>query len=94
MFSVAHHNEFLNYHENFQHFGWAFITLFRAVMGEAWNSMMHDLLLTEKDWFRMGDWCTPDYLFDAAAEENFDMLHSKCLIDRPNACVQTLWGKN
>merc|ERR1712079_590293 len=42
----------------------------------------------------MGDWCTPDYLFDTTTEENFDMLNSKCLIDRPNACVQTLWGKN
>lgn len=94
LFSAAHPNEFLNYHGNFQHFGWAFITLFRAVTGEAWNSIMHDLLLTEKDWFALDTWCTPDSLFDASIKEKYDILNAKCLIERPNACVQTMWGRN
>merc|ERR1712045_64931 len=69
LFSAAHHNEFLNSHGNFAHFGWAFITLFRAVTGEAWNSIMHDLMKTQVDFFREGSWCTPDDLFDTSTEE-------------------------
>lgn len=94
LFAPAHPLEFLNNHGNFRHFGWAFITLFRAVTGEAWNSIMHDLLMTSEDWFRSGDWCTPDGLFDTSSEKKFNILNSKCLIDRPNACVQTIWGRN
>jgi len=94
LFSAVHPNEFLNYHGNFSHFGWAFITLFRAVTGEAWNSIMHDLLLTEKEWFKMDSWCTPDHLYHASSEESFGILDSKCLIDRPNGCVQTIGGLN
>jgi len=94
LFSAAKPNDVLNIHGNFHHFGWAFITLFRAVTGEAWNSIMHDLLLREEDWFRQGSWCTPDTLYDASTEEKFEIMNSKCLIERPNACVQTILGKN
>jgi len=94
LFAAAHPLDFLNIHGNFRHFGWAFITLFRAVTGEAWNSIMHDLLKTSEDWFRMDSWCTPDGLFDTSTEASFNILDSKCLIDRPNACVQTIFGRN
>jgi len=94
LFAAAHPLDFLNNHGNFRHFGWAFITLFRAVTGEAWNSIMHDLLITSDDWYRMDSWCTPDGLFDTSSEAAYNILNSKCLIDRPNACVQTIFGRN
>jgi len=94
LFSTVHHSSTLNIHGNFMNFGWAFITLFRAVTGEAWNSIMHDLLKTEKDFFREGSWCTPDHLFDTSTPEKFGLLESKCLLDPPNSCVQTFWGWN
>jgi len=94
LFAVARPLDVLNNHGNFRHFGWAFITLFRAVTGEAWNSIMHDLLVTSDDWFRRDTWCTPDGLFETSTPESYNILNSKCLIDRPNACVQTLWGRN
>jgi len=94
LFSTVKHSEYLNQHGNFFHLGWAFITLFRAVTGEAWNSIMHDLLKNEIDFFREGTWCTPDLFFDASTEESFNILDSKCLIDKPNSCVQTIWGWN
>lgn len=55
---------------------------------------MHDLLKTEKDFFREGSWCTPDHLFDTSTPEKFDLLEKKCLIHHPNSCVQTFWGWN
>mmetsp|Transcript_148337 Transcript_148337/g.385670 ORF Transcript_148337/g.385670 Transcript_148337/m.385670 type:complete len:1949 (-) Transcript_148337:33-5879(-) len=74
-------------HGNFRHFPNAFITLFRASTGEAWNEIMHDLHKDEVDWFKAGSWCTPSDLFDT--ETSYDILKHKCLIDHPNACVMT-----
>jgi len=94
LFSSVKHSEYLSSHGNFAHSGWAFITLFRAVTGEAWNSIMHDLLKGEKDFFEEGSWCAPDSLYDASTEEKFKVLNDKCLIENPNSCVQTIWGWN
>jgi len=94
LFSTVKHSDMLNAHGNFHHFGWAFITLFRAVTGEAWNSIMHDLMKTETDFFREGSWCTPDILFDATTPEQFQLLADKCLIEKPNGCVNPLVGVN
>lgn len=94
LFSTVKHSDWLNVHGNFMDFGWAFITLFRAVTGEAWNSIMHDLLKTEMDFFREGSWCTPNDLFDTDTEENYNLLSSKCLLEKPNSCVQSIGGIN
>jgi hypothetical protein len=37
----------MNEHAHFQDFMTAFITLFRCTTGEAWNSIMHDLMITK-----------------------------------------------
>lgn len=77
---------------NFKDFVQAFITLFRASTGEAWNEIMHDIARSPKEIFASGDWCTPDYLFDT--ENQFEALSEKCLIERPNSCVNSwLLGK-
>jgi len=83
--TVSIDSETYNQHANFRHFINAFITLFRASTGEAWNEIMHDLHKDEADWFRAGSWCTPSALFDT--ETGYDILKEKCLIDNPNACV-------
>jgi len=80
----------LNIHGNFHNFTRAFITLFRATTGEAWNEIMHDMAKNEVDYFRAGDWCSPDGLFDTTSPENWQILNDKCLIDNPNMCVQRL----
>lgn len=36
--------DFVNRHANFQHIGLAFLTLFRAATGEAFNGIMHDVM--------------------------------------------------
>jgi len=82
----------LNQHGNFKNFWTAFMTLFRAATGEAWNEIMHDLHKDEIDFFRQGKWCTPSDLFDW--QDSYWTLKDKCLIDRPNACVATFWGWN
>eukprot|EP00913_Durusdinium_trenchii_P030010 g28122.t1 len=70
---------------NFKDFVQAFITLFRASTGEAWNEIMHDIARSPKEIFASGDWCTPDYLFDT--ENQFEALSEKCLIERPGRTV-------
>lgn len=92
IFSTAKLGDTLNDHGNFKDFIWAFITLFRCSTGEAWNEIMHDLAKRDVDFYKAGDWCTPDSLFDN--ENKFDVLQSKCLIQSPNVCVQTLMGMN
>lgn len=72
---------------NFKDFVQAFITLFRASTGEAWNEIMHDIARSPREIFASGDWCTPDYLFDP--ENHFEVLSEKCLIERPNGCVNS-----
>ncbi|CAE7836442.1 unnamed protein product, partial [Symbiodinium necroappetens] len=47
LFSTTKLGETLNVHANFQNFLLAFITLFRASTGEAWNEIMHELAMTE-----------------------------------------------
>ena len=76
-----------NAHCNFKDFVQAFITLFRASTGEAWNEIMHDIARSPREIFASGDWCTPDYLFDP--ENSFEVLSEKCLIERPNGCVNS-----
>eukprot|EP00931_Biecheleriopsis_adriatica_P119863 TRINITY_DN9503_c0_g1_i1.p1 TRINITY_DN9503_c0_g1~~TRINITY_DN9503_c0_g1_i1.p1 ORF type:complete len:1886 (-),score=426.27 TRINITY_DN9503_c0_g1_i1:127-5784(-) len=92
LFSTAKLVETLNVHGQFQSFPWAFITLFRASTGEAWNEIMHDLSKSEVDFYRMGTWCAPSDLYDT--ENKFDVLLDKCLIENPNSCVQTVFGVN
>eukprot|EP00930_Biecheleria_cincta_P038314 TRINITY_DN2632_c0_g4_i1.p1 TRINITY_DN2632_c0_g4~~TRINITY_DN2632_c0_g4_i1.p1 ORF type:complete len:1915 (+),score=307.93 TRINITY_DN2632_c0_g4_i1:101-5845(+) len=87
LFSTLKPGETLNEHGNFKHFGYAFITLFRASTGEAWNEIMHDLVKSPSDHYRKGNWCTPDYLFQVDEEDSWKALSDKCLIERPNACV-------
>jgi hypothetical protein len=94
LFSTVKPGDTLNQHGNFRHFPNAFVTLFRASTGEAWNEIMHDLSKTEVDWFRSGDWCTPQVLFDTSTQENFQVLKDKCLIDYPNSCVAAIDGWN
>jgi len=84
LFSTSKFGDTLNEHGNFQNFALAFITLFRASTGEAWNEIMHDLARSPEKIFRSGDWCTLDSIFDP--EKDWEVLNSKCLIERPNAC--------
>lgn len=83
----------LDAHGNFQDFSRSFLTLFRGATGEAWTEIMHDLMMTEIDWFRAGDWCVPKSLYDSRREEVYAVLKDKCLIDTPggkyspNACA-------
>mmetsp|Transcript_49010 Transcript_49010/g.109896 ORF Transcript_49010/g.109896 Transcript_49010/m.109896 type:complete len:1733 (-) Transcript_49010:26-5224(-) len=84
LFATAPFGDTLNYHGNFQNFYFAFITLFRASTGEAWNNIMHDLSRDEEDYYREGAWCSPTDLFDT--EEKWEVLNKKCLIDNPNSC--------
>mmetsp|Transcript_29439 Transcript_29439/g.68551 ORF Transcript_29439/g.68551 Transcript_29439/m.68551 type:complete len:2248 (+) Transcript_29439:46-6789(+) len=84
LFATAPYGETLNYHGNFQNFYFAFITLFRASTGEAWNNIMHDLSRDEEDYYREGSWCTPFDLFET--DKKWEVLNKKCLIDNPNSC--------
>jgi len=92
LFSTVKAGDTLNEHGNFRHFPNAFVTLFRASTGEAWNNIMHDLAKNEADWFRQGEWCTPAQLFDTS--DKFQVLLDKCLIDYPNSCVANMGGWN
>jgi len=94
LFSTAKHSETLNVHGNFHNFLWAFVTLFRASTGEAWNELMHDLSKDEVDFFREGSWCTPASLFTSEEVRGYEMLEDKCLIDNPNTCVAPVLGSN
>jgi voltage-dependent calcium channel L type alpha-1D len=42
-------NGMYNRHANFRYFGDGFMLLFRAVTGEAWNGVMHDIMVAECD---------------------------------------------
>ena len=42
-------NGMYSQHANFRYFGDAFMLLFRAVTGEAWNGVMHDMMVAECD---------------------------------------------
>eukprot|EP00933_Yihiella_yeosuensis_P037205 TRINITY_DN31081_c0_g1_i1.p1 TRINITY_DN31081_c0_g1~~TRINITY_DN31081_c0_g1_i1.p1 ORF type:complete len:653 (+),score=71.78 TRINITY_DN31081_c0_g1_i1:39-1997(+) len=90
LFSTMKQGETLNQFGNFHNFVYAFITLFRASTGEAWNEIMHDLAKTPQDMYRSGEWCSPDYLFDTV--DKYEVLKSKCLIDRPNSCLSSQIG--
>lgn len=92
LFSTAKTGDTLNEHGNFRDFRAAFITLFRASTGEAWNEIMHDMWKSEADFYRAGDWCAPDTIYDF--ENKYEVLKDKCLIDIPNGCVQTIFGHN
>eukprot|EP00418_Pyrodinium_bahamense_P092481 CAMPEP_0179026606 /NCGR_PEP_ID=MMETSP0796-20121207/8601_1 /TAXON_ID=73915 /ORGANISM="Pyrodinium bahamense, Strain pbaha01" /LENGTH=1928 /DNA_ID=CAMNT_0020722691 /DNA_START=29 /DNA_END=5815 /DNA_ORIENTATION=- len=78
----------LDSHGNFDNFWKAFITLFRASTGEAWNELMHDLAKDERTFYREEDWCTPPDLFDTT--NKYPVLKAKCLTEEPNACVQSI----
>lgn len=87
LFSTTKLGETLNVHANFQNFLLAFITLFRASTGEAWNEIMHELAMTEVELYKQGEWCSPVELFDTEAK--FEVLKDKCLIEHPNSCAQS-----
>jgi hypothetical protein len=42
-------NGMYNQHANFRYFGDGFMLLFRTVTGEAWNGVMHDIMVAECD---------------------------------------------
>ena len=42
---VNRHQQFLTRQANFSNFGWAMLTLFRCVTGEAWNGIMYDCMV-------------------------------------------------
>jgi hypothetical protein len=94
LFSTAKHSATLNVHGNFHDFFWAFITLFRSSTGEMWNEIMHDLMKGEEEFFREGSWCSPPELFNTEEVRGFEVLHAKCLIEKPNACVPSVMGFN
>lgn len=85
LFATTKLGDTLNVHANFQNFILAFITLFRASTGEAWNEIMHELSKSEVTMYKLGEWCSPNNLFDT--ETKFEVLKEKCLIDNPNSCV-------
>jgi hypothetical protein len=82
----------LDVHGNFRDSYRAFITLFRAMTGEAWNEMMHDLAKTEKDYLLgplIGDdksWCSPANLWNTDEVHTYRVLEEKCMIEHPNMC--------
>jgi len=86
LFATTKLGDTLNVHANFQNFMLAFITLFRASTGEAWNEIMHELSSSEVELYKLGVWCSPSDLFDT--ETKFEVLKEKCLIDHPNSCAQ------
>eukprot|EP00240_Pyramimonas_obovata_P000215 CAMPEP_0118927358 /NCGR_PEP_ID=MMETSP1169-20130426/4846_1 /TAXON_ID=36882 /ORGANISM="Pyramimonas obovata, Strain CCMP722" /LENGTH=1618 /DNA_ID=CAMNT_0006869105 /DNA_START=431 /DNA_END=5287 /DNA_ORIENTATION=+ len=46
LFGKVNRNQtFLNRQANFSNFGWAMLTLFRCVTGEAWNGIMYDCMV-------------------------------------------------
>jgi len=87
LFSTAKHGETFAEHAHFKTVINAFITLFRASTGEAWNEIMHDLSKTPEDFWRAGSWCTPTELFDPEEPNTWRVLDQKCLIANPNSCV-------
>ncbi|CAE8604971.1 unnamed protein product, partial [Polarella glacialis] len=84
LFSTSGYGKSLNVNANFKDFASAFITLFRASTGEAWNQIMYDLAVSPQEVFGAGSFCSPDYLFNP--ETTFDVLNDKCLIETPNSC--------
>jgi len=85
LFSMVKSGETLNEYGNFKNFYYAFITLFRATTGEAWNEIMHDLSKDVVQFLNQRDWCSQSDLFNPA--DHYDLLKDKCLIDKPNSCV-------
>jgi hypothetical protein len=86
LFGTAKFGENYNTHGNFRTFFRGFVTLLRASTGEAWNEIMHDLLMDERSYFAAGDWCTPQSLFKSMKPSVYKVLDDKCLIEQPNAC--------
>jgi len=86
LFATTKLGDTLNVHANFQNFILAFITLFRASTGEAWNEIMHELALSEVTSYRQGNWCSPSDLFNT--DTKYEVLKEKCLIEHPNTCAQ------
>eukprot|EP00392_Amoebophrya_sp_AT5.2_P005419 g5428.t1 len=70
---------------NFRTFYRACMTLVRALTGEAWNELMHDL---GRGAFAFGRWdgkpCVAD--FDMANKGVYDMMEERCLLDHPIEC--------
>jgi len=91
LFSTMKQGEFFNYHGSFGNSLWALITLFRASTGEAWNEIMHDLMKSERQLYREGEWCTPQDIFENAIENEYDKLKFKCLDQLPNMCSAGGW---
>lgn len=87
LFSTCKAGLTLDEHTNFKNFISAFITLFRASTGEAWNEIMHDLSRTPQDFRDSGDWCAPDDLFNPEDSATWRILKSRCLIDHPVSCT-------
>jgi len=87
LFSTSKPGQTFNEHGNFKNFASAFITLFRASTGEAWNEIMHDLSKGPADFWREGEWCAPDELFDPTDATIWTILQSKCLIESPVSCT-------
>ena len=48
LFSYLPYNEFINYNVNFDYFGIAMFTMFRAATGESWNGIMHECMYRGK----------------------------------------------
>jgi hypothetical protein len=88
LFAQNQFSDTLDLHGNFQNFPRAFITLFRAMTGEAWNEMMHDLAKNEQDFLNKESWCSPAGLWDTEKAETFRILKDKCMIDYPNKCPE------
>ena len=63
LFSTEKPGDTFHEHGNFKNVITAFITLFRASTGEAWNEIMHDLSKRPEDFWHAGTWCTPEDLF-------------------------------
>jgi len=91
LFAPMKLSETFNVHGNFRDFPQAFITLYRASTGEAWNEIMHDLAKSPEDYFREGTWCTPSDLWDTSDWETYQKLDARCLIDNPNSCPTYNW---
>lgn len=87
LFSTTKRSETFNEHGNFSNFFFAFITLFRASTGEAWNELMRDLSKTEDAFRREGTWCAPEDLFNPSDADTWNVLNNKCLIDNPISCT-------
>eukprot|EP00392_Amoebophrya_sp_AT5.2_P008189 g8208.t1 len=85
MFGKVQFGEWHDARGNFRTFYRAFMTLVRAMTGEGWNALMHDLARNADEFGRYdGMPCVLD--FDIPTKAAFDVLDDKCLIDNPIQC--------